>query len=56
VGALVYRHHRYNVRGYTLQYASPLDWKDMKADTIRKYAATRRILARARSVDIAFTG
>ena len=56
VGALAYRHHGYDVRGYTLQYASPLDWKDMKADTIRKYAATRRILAKARSVDIAFMG
>jgi len=56
VGALAYRHDGYDVRGYTLQYASPLDWKEAKADTGRKYAATRRILAKAKSVDIAFMG
>jgi DNA-binding transcriptional regulator LsrR (DeoR family) len=54
VGALAYRHHGHDVRGYTLQYASPLDWKETAS--IRKYAPTRRILAKARSVDIAFMG
>ena len=54
VGALAYRHHGYDVRGYTLQYASPLDWKEKT--NIRKHAPTRRILAKARSVDIAFMG
>jgi DNA-binding transcriptional regulator LsrR (DeoR family)/DNA-binding XRE family transcriptional regulator len=54
VGALAYKHHGYNVRGYCLQYASPLDWQDAK-DT-DKIALTRRILAKAKSVDIAFMG
>jgi DNA-binding transcriptional regulator LsrR (DeoR family)/DNA-binding XRE family transcriptional regulator len=55
VGALAYRHDGYNVRGYTLQYASPLAWKEAQ-DDIRQYAPTRRILAKARSVDVAFMG
>ncbi len=54
VGALTYRHHGHNVRGYSLQYASPLDWKEVK--DIEKFAFTRRILAKAKSVDIAFLG
>jgi DNA-binding transcriptional regulator LsrR (DeoR family)/DNA-binding XRE family transcriptional regulator len=55
VGALTYRHDGYNVRGYTLQYASPLNWKGV-GNNIRQYAPTRRVLAKARSVDIAFMG
>lgn len=54
VGALAYRHEGYNVQGYTLQYASPLDWKGAK--NIRQFAPTLRILAKAKSVDIAFMG
>ena len=54
VGALAYRHEGYNVQGYTLQYASPLDWKG--ATNIRQFAPTLRILAKAKSVDIAFMG
>ncbi|MBN1992204.1 MAG: helix-turn-helix domain-containing protein [Anaerolineae bacterium] len=54
VGALAYRHEGYNVQGYTLQYASPLDWQD--AENIRQFAPTLRILAKAKSVDIAFMG
>ncbi len=54
VGALVYRHDGYDVRGYTLQYGSLLDWKN--EGNIRQYAPTRRILAKAKSVDIAFMG
>ncbi len=55
VGVLAYRHYEYNVRGYMLQYASPLDWEEMRGN-IRKHAETHRILAEARSVDIAFMG
>ncbi len=55
VGALAYRHEGYDVRGYALQYASPLAWKEMKG-AIQQYAPTRRILAKAKSVDIAFMG
>ncbi len=55
VGALAYKHDGYHVRGYTLQYASPLAWKD-KESGIRQYAPTRRILAKAKSVDITFMG
>ncbi|MBN1220541.1 MAG: helix-turn-helix domain-containing protein [Anaerolineae bacterium] len=54
VGALAYRHEGYNVQGYTLQYASPLDWKHTA--NIRQFAPTLRILAKAKSVDIAFMG
>jgi DNA-binding transcriptional regulator LsrR (DeoR family)/DNA-binding XRE family transcriptional regulator len=54
VGALAYRNEGYNVQGYTLQYASPLDWKGAK--NIRQFAPTLRILAKAKSVDIAFMG
>jgi deoxyribonucleoside regulator len=54
VGAFAYRHEGYNVQGYTLQYASPLDWKN--APNIRRFAPTLRILAKANSVDIAFMG
>jgi len=54
VGTLSYRHYGYNVRGYCLQYASLEDLKEAK-DT-QKYALTQRILAKAKSVDIAFMG
>jgi DNA-binding transcriptional regulator LsrR (DeoR family)/DNA-binding XRE family transcriptional regulator len=54
VGALAYRHQEYNVRGYCLQYASPQDLKSAKDS--QKFALTRRILAKAKSVDIAFMG
>jgi DNA-binding transcriptional regulator LsrR (DeoR family)/transcriptional regulator with XRE-family HTH domain len=54
VGALAYTHYGYHVRGYCLQYASPPDWKDAKDR--EKIALTRRILAKAKSVDIAFMG
>jgi DNA-binding transcriptional regulator LsrR (DeoR family)/DNA-binding XRE family transcriptional regulator len=54
VGAFTYRHNDYNVRGYALQYASPSDWK--AAEDIQRLAPTLRILARAKSVDIAFMG
>jgi DNA-binding transcriptional regulator LsrR (DeoR family)/DNA-binding XRE family transcriptional regulator len=54
VGAFSYRHHGYNVRGYCLQYASHEDMK--KAKDLQKFALTRRILAKARTVDIAFIG
>jgi DNA-binding transcriptional regulator LsrR (DeoR family)/DNA-binding XRE family transcriptional regulator len=54
VGALAYRHQEYNVRGYCLQYASPQDLKDARDS--QKFALTRRILAKAKSVDIAFMG
>jgi DNA-binding transcriptional regulator LsrR (DeoR family)/DNA-binding XRE family transcriptional regulator len=54
VGALAYRNEGYNVRGYTLQYASPLAWREAKS--IRQFAPTLRILAKAKSVDIAFMG
>jgi DNA-binding transcriptional regulator LsrR (DeoR family) len=54
VGALAYKHHGYNVRGYCLQYASSLDWQDAKDSD--KIALTRRILAKAKSADIAFMG
>jgi len=54
VGALAYRHHGYNVRGYCLQYASPEDLRE--ATDSQKFALTRRILAKAKSVDIAFMG
>jgi DNA-binding transcriptional regulator LsrR (DeoR family)/DNA-binding XRE family transcriptional regulator len=54
VGALAYRHHGYNVRGYCLQYASPEDFR--AARDSQKFALTRRILAKAKSVDIAFMG
>jgi len=54
VGAFAYWHHGYNVRGYTLQYASPRDRK--KATNVRSVAPTLRILAKAKSVDIAFIG
>jgi len=54
VGALAYRNEGYNVQGYTLQYASPLEWRDAK--NIRQFAPTLRILAKAKSVDIAFMG
>jgi DNA-binding transcriptional regulator LsrR (DeoR family)/DNA-binding XRE family transcriptional regulator len=53
-GTFAYRHDGYDVRGYALQYASPLDWK--KAKDVRQFAPTLRILAKARSVDIAFMG
>jgi len=54
VGAFAYRHKGYNVRGYALQYASPSDWKEAK--DVQRFAPTLRILARAKSVDIAFMG
>ena len=54
VGALAYWHYGYNVRGYSLQYASPLDRQE--TEDIQKFALTRRILAKAKSVDIAFLG
>jgi DNA-binding transcriptional regulator LsrR (DeoR family)/DNA-binding XRE family transcriptional regulator len=54
VGALAYRHYEYNVRGYCLQYASPADLKEAK--DAQKFALTRRILTKAKSVDIAFMG
>ncbi len=54
VGALAYRNEGYNVQGYTLQYASPLAWKQAK--NLRQFAPTLRILAKAKSVDIAFMG
>jgi deoxyribonucleoside regulator len=54
VGAFAYRHYEYNVRGYCLQYASPEDWKEAK--NAQKFALTRRILTKAKSVDIAFMG
>lgn len=54
VGALAYRHYGYNVRGYCLQYASPEDLKEAK--DVQKLALTQRILAKAKSVDIAFMG
>jgi len=54
VGALAYRNEGYNVQGYTLQYASPLEWRN--AQNIRQFAPTLRILAKAKSVDIAFMG
>jgi DNA-binding transcriptional regulator LsrR (DeoR family)/DNA-binding XRE family transcriptional regulator len=54
VGAFAYRHHEYNVRGYCLQYASPEDLREAKDS--QKFALTRRILAKAKSVDIAFMG
>ncbi|HEY86124.1 MAG TPA: hypothetical protein G4N96_13550 [Chloroflexi bacterium] len=37
-----------------MQYASPVDWKGAK--DVRKFAPTLRILAKARSVGIAFMG
>jgi DNA-binding transcriptional regulator LsrR (DeoR family) len=52
VGALAYHHQTYNVRGYCLQYASQQALKEEK--DIREFALTRRILAKAKSVDIAF--
>jgi DNA-binding transcriptional regulator LsrR (DeoR family) len=54
VGALAYRHHEYNVRGYCLQYAGPEDLRE--ANNSQKFALTQRILAKAKSVDIAFMG
>ncbi len=54
VGALAYRHYGYNVRGYCLQYASPEDLREARDS--QKFALTRRILAKAKSVDVAFMG
>jgi DNA-binding transcriptional regulator LsrR (DeoR family)/DNA-binding XRE family transcriptional regulator len=54
IGAFTYRQNGYNVRGYALQYASPSDWKEAK--DVQRLAPTLRILARAKSVDIAFMG
>jgi DNA-binding transcriptional regulator LsrR (DeoR family)/DNA-binding XRE family transcriptional regulator len=54
VGALAYRHYGYDVRGYGLQYTSMLRWEDAKG--MRQFTPTQRILARAKSVDIAFMG
>lgn len=54
VGALAYLNYGYNVRGYCLQYASPEDIREAKDS--QKFALTRRILTKAKSVDIAFMG
>lgn len=54
VGALEYRQYWHGVRGFFLQYASPLDWK--KANGSQQFMPTRRILAKAKAVDIAFMG
>jgi deoxyribonucleoside regulator len=54
VGALAYQHQENYVRGYCLQYASPQDLKD--TEDSQRFALTRRILAKAKSVDIAFMG
>jgi deoxyribonucleoside regulator len=54
VGVFAYRHYGYNVRGFAIQYASPLDMQNAK-DMMRS-APTRRILTKAKSVDIAFMG
>ena len=51
-GAFAYRHYGYHVTSYALPYASPPD--DVK--TLPKYIPTRRVLAKARTVDIAFMG
>lgn len=53
VGALAYHHYGYDVRGYTLQYAT--DAMLAAADPMAQ-AATRRILAKAAAVDIVFMG
>jgi deoxyribonucleoside regulator len=53
VGALAYHHYGYDVRGYTLQYAT--DTMLANADPLAQ-AATRRILAKAAAVDTVFMG
>ncbi len=53
VGAFAYRHDGYDVRGYALQYTSPsVSGKTFEYEN----APTRRILAKAKSIDIAFMG
>jgi deoxyribonucleoside regulator len=54
VGVFAYRHFGYNVRGFAIQYASPLEMKN--ASDLMRSAPTRRILTKAKSVDIAFMG
>jgi DNA-binding transcriptional regulator LsrR (DeoR family)/transcriptional regulator with XRE-family HTH domain len=54
VGVFAYRHFGYNVRGFAIQYASPLEMKN--ASDMMRSAPTRRILTKAKSVDIAFMG
>jgi DNA-binding transcriptional regulator LsrR (DeoR family) len=57
VGALAYRHHGYDVRGYALQYASPSSWREIDdIQNAHQLMPTRRILARAKTVNIAFMG
>lgn len=54
VGTLVNRHAGYDVRGYILQYAAPGELQ--KNRNSPQLAPTRRILAKSKSVDIAFMG
>ena len=54
VGTLVNRHAGYDVRGYILQYADPGELQ--KNRNSPQLAPTRRILAKSKSVDIAFMG
>ena len=54
VGTLVNRHVGYDVRGYILQYATPSELRKNRNST--QLAPTRRILAKSKSVDIAFMG
>lgn len=54
VGVFAYRHYGYGVRGHALQYADSQDLR--QTENPWRFAPTMSILARARSVEMAFMG
>jgi DNA-binding transcriptional regulator LsrR (DeoR family)/DNA-binding XRE family transcriptional regulator len=54
VGVFAYRHSGYGVRGHALQYADSQDLR--QTENPWRFAPTMSILARARSVEMAFMG